>query len=65
MSNVKVAGHKPAKAAKPALRPRDWDAVARLKAKHLKPAGRGPKGQPIYAYGDIAKLDIAYPDEKD
>jgi hypothetical protein len=65
MSNAKAVAHKPPRTARSPHRPKDWDEVAALKAKHLKPVAHGPKGQPIYAYHDVAKLDVAYPDEKE
>jgi len=32
-------------------------------AKHLKPVGYGPKGQPLYAKEDIDALNIILPDD--
>lgn len=63
MGSLKVADKKIRKAAKTKVALKTWDAVARYKAKHLKPVGRGPKGQPIYAYDEVAALDIQYPDQ--
>ena len=40
-----------------------WQEVAEYKAKHLKPRGYGPKGQPIYDFDEVCKLNIRYPDE--
>ena len=65
MGNAKVAARKPVKLACPPVKLKDWDAVARYKAEHLKPVGRGPKGQPIYAYDDVKALNIQYPDEQE
>jgi len=65
MSNVKMATRKPGRLASPPVRLKDWDEVARYKASHLKPVGRGPKGQPIYAYADVKALNIQYPDEQE
>lgn len=32
-------------------------------AKHLKPVGFGPKGQPLYAKEDIDALNVILPDD--
>jgi hypothetical protein len=32
-------------------------------AKHLKPVGHGPKGQPLYAKKDIDSLNIILPED--
>lgn len=33
-------------------------------SKHVSPIAFGPKGQPIYAYEELEKLDIVYPDQR-
>jgi hypothetical protein len=42
-----------------------WDEFDTYLKKHLKPIKFGPKGQPIYSYDDMLKLDIIWPDEKE
>ena len=51
--------------AKDGPRLKTWDEVEEYMAKHLKPVGHGPKGQPIYDYKEAAKLNIHYPDDPD
>jgi len=47
---------KPAKA--PPLLLKTEEEVAAYLSEHLTPVRRGPKGQPIYAQKDIAKLNV-------
>ena len=39
--------------------------AAKYIASKVKPVGRSPKGRAIYAYEDLKKLDIRYPDDVD
>jgi hypothetical protein len=56
---------KAARRSKDGPRLKNWDEVEEYMAKHLKPVGFGPKGQPIYDYAEAAKLNIHYPDDPD
>ena len=66
-ATLATASSKPAKARarKKPLKLKDWDEVRAYFAKHLKPVGHGPKGQPFYAHEELKKLDIIYPDENE
>ena len=55
----------PAKAAddSPPVRLKTRAEVRAYLAAHVKPVRYGPKGQPIYALADIAKLNVLFRDD--
>ena len=46
----------------PPLRLKTTEEVRVYLASHLTPVSFGPKGQPIYAHKDLAKLNVIFPD---
>ena len=50
------------KADSPPLRLKTTEEVRVYLANHLTPVSFGPKGQPIYAHKDLAKLNVIFPD---
>ena len=52
-----------ATAAEPPVRLKTDEEVKAYLAQHLKPVRYGPKGQPIYAHEDLAKLNVLFRDD--